>query len=129
MDVLGIAVLCITSTILCKIMNRYKEEYSLFISVAVCVVILLSVILYISPAIEMVNDLFSSAGIGTENIKILIKGLGICYITQLAQDICKDNNYESIATQVELVGKISLILLSLPLFKNLIGIVNSLINL
>lgn len=129
MNVLAIAVLCLTATVLCKVMNKYSEEYSMFISLAVCILVLMSVIVFISPALETINNLFTGAGISSDNIDILVKGLGICYITQLAQDVCKDNDYEAMATQVEMVGKVSLIILALPLFTRLVNIVNELVNL
>lgn len=129
MNVLAIAVLCLTATALCKIMDKYNKEYSFFISLTVCIILLVSVIVYISPVLEMAKDMFTGAGINPDNIEILVKALGICYLTQLAQDICKDNDQEAMATQAELVGKISLILLALPMLKTLVSIVNELISL
>lgn len=129
MDVVLIAVLCLTATVLCKIMDKYNKEYALMISLAACFIILASVVVYISPVLDTVQNLFTNAGISSDQIKILVKALGICYITQLACDFCKDNDYTAMATQIEMAGKVSLIIIALPLFNTLISVVNELISL
>lgn len=129
MDILAIIVLCLVATVLCKVMDKYSKEYALFISLGVCIIIMLVVMTFVSPILETINTMFNSVGIGTDNIKILVKSIGICYITQLASDVCKDSNYQALSTQIELVGKISLILFALPLLKTMITVVNELASL
>ena len=73
MNVLAIAVLCLTATALCKIMDKYNKEYSFFISLTVCIILLVSVIVYISPVLEMAKTMFTGAGINPDNIEILVK--------------------------------------------------------
>lgn len=126
MDIFAIAGLCLTATIICKIMEKYNKEYSLFISILVAGLVIIITISYFTPIIDTVKNLFSRGGVAPENIGILFKALGICYVTQFAYDICKDNGEGAIAAQVELIGKITLIILALPLVEMIIGVVERL---
>ncbi len=86
-----------------------------------------AVLIYISPIAETVRNIFSRAGADKEYLTILFKAMGICYITQFACDICKDSGENALASHAELAGKISLMLLALPLFDTLADLVDGLI--
>ena len=49
-------------------------------------------------------------------------------MTQIACDGCRDLGETAIASKVETAGKISVLLVSLPLFEQVLSIVNSLIG-
>ena len=72
----------------------------------------------------MMNELFNRTGTGENYSQVIIKSLGICYVTQLGFDVCKDCN-ETLATVVEVSGKVTLIILAIPLLEKLINIVTS----
>ena len=55
--------------------------------------------------------------IDKENVEILLKGLAICVIAQLAADVCYDNSCHSIAAAVELCGKAMALVTAMPLLK------------
>ncbi|MEG0397104.1 MAG: SpoIIIAC/SpoIIIAD family protein, partial [Oscillospiraceae bacterium] len=74
------------------------------------------------------SDLMQKAQINTTYTKAIIKTLGVCYVTQLASDSCKDAGQSAIASKVELSGKVFIVIISLPLFEDLIDIAFSLIN-
>lgn len=128
MNMAAVAGICIIATVLCKIMDKYQKEYALFISLIISVGIILLAFNWISPLLQEIKNMFSAAGADSEYFEILLKALGICYITQLACDICRDSGENAIATQLELAGKISLMILAMPLFKVLIQIITDLIN-
>ena len=47
--------------------------------------------------------------------------LGICLITQFTCDSCRDAGENSLASKVELVGKLAVLGCALPLFENIIS--------
>ncbi len=68
-----------------------------------------------------------SSGIKSEYIEIMLKGLGICYLTQFSSDICIDFGQTSLASKIELCGKITLAALSIPLLLALIEIIKKML--
>ena len=59
----------------------------------------------------------------------MVKALGVCVVTQLASDTCKDCGQNSIASKIELGGKVLILAISLPMFTSLLETINKLINL
>lgn len=61
-------------------------------------------------------------------LEILWKALGICYITGIAGDLCQDCGESALAKTVELWGRLSLVLLSLPLLETLLRTVTEVLS-
>ena len=126
MEILKIAAIGVITAILGKLFWGDNKEYALFMKIAAVVLILLSVIRYITPLFETVSNIFGRTGADSAYLDILLKALGICYITSFAVDICKDSGENALASQIETAGKIALLLLALPLFETLMSIVSRL---
>ena len=58
---------------------------------------------------------------------ILLKAFGISIIIELLSDFCREAGELTIANKIELVGKIEIIVLSLPLIEKILEIVKTLI--
>jgi len=120
-----IIALCIVAAILGKVLEKYNKEQALFVTIAACTIVLTFLVVYLSPLISMMNELFNRTGTGENYSQVIIKSLGICYVTQLGFDVCKDCNENALATVVEVSGKVTLIILAIPLLEKLINIVTS----
>ena len=81
----------------------------------------------ISQLFSTIKSLFNTSGIDNTYIKILIKSLGVVYLTQFTIDYCRDCGENAIATQVMLAGKVALVIISLPLFNAFIDMVKGLL--
>jgi len=126
-NIVSVAGICIIASILCKLFGGFAGEYSVYIKLAAAAVLMSSLVLMISPIAETVRDIYERAGAEEEYLTVLFKALGICYITQFACDICRDSGENALAVQAELAGKLSLIILALPLFESLADIVSGLV--
>ncbi len=128
MDILTVAGVAIVATAISVLIKQYKPEYSLAVNLGAGIVILLFVILASAPILAEIQELVAETGINNEYLVILLKALGICFVTQFAADVCRDSGAVSIATKVETAGKIAVLLCALPLFERILNIARSLIN-
>jgi stage III sporulation protein AD len=119
MNIIAIVGIGIIAAILATMLKRYHQEYSVILSIAAGVIILFEILANISPAINQINTLLSSAGLSGEYATILFKALGICFLAQFAADSCRDAGESALASKVELAGRIAIVILSLPLFENI----------
>lgn len=123
MDIVKIALVCISSTVICKVLDGHSKEFSTFVKIAAAAGIFAAISIYISPVIENINTIFMRTQTNDDFLNILFKSAGICYISQFAVDICKDNGENLLATHAELAGKIGLIVTALPLVDRLTNII------
>jgi stage III sporulation protein AD len=119
MNVIGIAGLALVSAVIAVMLRRYNQEYAVVVSITAGVIILVQILANIVPAIRQINSLLTAAQMPTEYGIILFKTLGLCFLAQFAADSCRAAGESALASKVERAGKISIVLLALPLFEKI----------
>lgn len=114
MTILKIAAIAIFGIILAMILKNAKSELYIVISLALSVLIIFYIVAKLSGILTQLEQLKSFLSVNSQYIEILIKVVGITYITQLASDICRDNGYTAVAGQIEVFCKITVAALSMP---------------
>ena len=118
------AVLCVLC--ICMIFKNIRAEYTLFIRLLITVgtgIISLAVLL---PVLKLMEDIAQGTKIASY-LPVLIKALGIALTVQITSDICKDSGEGALAQRVEMLGKAEIIVISIPLIKNLLSFCDELI--
>lgn len=128
MNMMTITGLAIVAVALGTVLKQKNPEYSLLLSLAAGVLILGMIIAAALPLFERIQALFEATGAKAEYVQILFKALGLCFITQIACDACRDLGETAIASKVETAGKLSVLLVSLPLFEKILSIAGGLIG-
>lgn len=128
MDMVAIAGTVIIAAFLAVLLRQQRPEQAMAVGLLAGVGVLALVLTKAVPAFSAVRDLLSSSSLPGEYGQILFKALGLCLLTQLASDTCKDAGETALAGKAELAGKIGLVILSLPLFQKIAELAVSLIN-
>lgn len=95
-------------------LKKGKSEYSLFISMAVCICIFVYIITKIQTVLDFAKKLESLITIDSSYIALVIKMVGITYAAEFAVNICRDAGYSAIASQIETFAKVSILAVSVP---------------
>lgn len=119
-----IAILGVVVALIALPFKVIKGEYSLYIGLAGCVMIFLFVVGKLEQVIQMMEEISSMLPIEGEYIKLLIKMIGITYITEFSQDICRDAGFGAVANQIGIAGKITLLVLGLPVIRSLLSCIS-----
>jgi stage III sporulation protein AD len=123
-----IAVIGIAAIILAIMFKKGKEEYSLYISIAACVLIILWGIGKLEVILDAIEQLQGYIQMNKAYIGILIKIIGITYITEISASLCKDSGYQAIGDQIELVGKLTILAISMPIMLALLETINGFLS-
>lgn len=123
--VIKTAVIGIVAVMVAIIFKKGKEEYSLYISILASVIILFLGISKLEVILEAIEKVRSYIQINSAYIGILIKIVGITYITEFSASLCKDSGYQAISEQIELVGKLTILAISMPILLSLMETINS----
>lgn len=128
MQWISIVLIGLIGTVLIVTVKEYKPEIAVVLSIAVGVIMFLAAARLIAPIFDEIKNILNNSSASLENINILIKALGICYVTQFVSDVCKDSGQSSVSTKVELVGRIAICILAMPLYEELIVLIKSIIE-
>lgn len=126
MVILKIALIGIGGAVLAMVVRQFQKEYSVFVLLAVSLFLIVYLTANLSVVVDFARKLGERIHISDTYIKILFKLLAIAYICQIASNICKDLGYQSIAFQVETIGKLSIFILSIPIINSLLETIEQL---
>ena len=115
-----IALIGIAAALLALQFKTFKGEYGIYVTLTACIIIFFYSLGRLSSIINLMNDVIESTGISNTYINMLIKIIGITYITEFSSDVCKDCGYNTISNQVQIFGKLMVLSLSVPIIEALL---------
>lgn len=127
-DIIRLCGFGLSAAVLCAVVKQLKPDSALFVNIAAGVMILITAMKLLSPSIAAISELAESAGINGEFTEILLKALAVSYITALSADVARDAGESALGSKLELAGRASIAVLSLPVFTELAGTITNMIN-
>lgn len=127
MGICALIALVLISLALIMLLKQYRPEFALLASVTSALILLIYGIAKMSEIISAVRSLTERAGIDEQNVMLVLKALGICYIVQIAKDVCADSGQTALSDRIDFIGKITVVAMSLPMLMQIIGIVTQLL--
>lgn len=127
MSILQISAISIVAILLAVQFKNVKNEYVILIMIAASLIIFGIGISKISQIINIVDQICNEYGFSKEYIELLIKIVGITYICEFSSDICKDNGFATLSNQIQIFGKLSVLILGIPVFMQLLDTISILV--
>lgn len=124
--IVRIAVLAITGAFLTAQIKNFKPEYGQVLLIAMGVLLLFFAASYLEGIKQLLEKITSMVTIPETYLAILLKMTGIAYVCEFASNLCKDAGCQTIASQVELIGKLSMLFLGIPVITSLVDTVSQL---
>lgn len=125
--IVKIAVVATLCSVLVTQIKNLKAEYGQLLLIAVGLFLFFFAAQYLESITEVFDILISQISIRKTYIVILMKMIGIAYVCEFASNLCKDSGCQTIATQVEMIGKLSILLISTPIITALAEMMTQLI--
>lgn len=119
--------IALISLALIMLLKQYRPELALLASVASALILLIYGVAKSGEIISAVRTMTEQAGIDEQNVMLVLKALGICYIVQIAKDICADSGQTALADRIDFIGKVTVVAMSLPMLTQILGIVTQLL--
>jgi len=117
------------ATFLAITIKEIKPSFAFLITVFVGTAIFVFLIDRIYTIIEMIQKVAINANVNTVYLKTILKIIGIAYIIEFASGIAKDAGQGSIASRIELAGKILILSMAVPILTVLIDMIIKMIPL
>ncbi len=124
--IIGVAFVTALSALLLK---STKPELSFAVTVTGVIVMLLFIIDGIQSTISVFATIAQMTGIENGLIKVLVKIIGVGYLTEFGAGILNDFGSNAVADKVVLGGKITIVVLSLPILEGLLTMVRGFLQL
>jgi stage III sporulation protein AD len=116
--------LAITAAMLIALLRKWNAELAVFLKIAAGIVAATACIGAAMPIVEYVREL---AELGAQGeiltaAELMLRVLAVATVTYICANICRDCGETTLASYLELGGKIEIVLLSLPLIKEIVSL-------
>ena len=123
--VTAISVITLVFTLLLK---PSKMEYAFAVSVCGGMAALFCILNSAIGCFSVIKGYLADAGIDSRAVGMVIKAVGIGYITEFSAATARDFSQTSLALKIVLAGKMAVLFISLPLIKQLIELALSFLS-
>lgn len=119
------AALGIAAVLLALQFKQMKAEYGIYIGLAAGLMIFGLALSKVAIVAEGIEKAASLMRVDSKYIRLLIKVAGIAYICEFSSALCCDSGYSSVASQIEMAGRLSILVMSMPIVMALLDTINS----
>lgn len=120
MEIVQVVGLGLVVTVLSLILKEQKPMFAFLLVTFTSVVIFLFLLGKISSVIHVLEDLANRSNVNHVFFKTILKIIGISYIAEFGAQIVRDAGQESVASKIELAGKILIMVMAIPIITVII---------
>jgi len=125
MDIAQIVAVGIISLILIITMRKQNAEFALLISIMASIIIFFMIMPFLGQAVGLLKDIAGLMDTNVQYIGIILKIIAIAYIAEFGAQICTDAGESSIASKIELAGKVLILITSMPVLYGLVDLIKA----
>lgn len=127
MEIIQIVGLGFIATVLILVIKEQKPLFAFLLASFTGMIIFLLLIGKIAAVIQVMEQLAEQSHIKMVYLKTILKIVGIAYIAELGAQIVRDAGLESIASKIELSGKVFILVMAIPIITVIIETVMQLL--
>lgn len=127
MEIAQVVVVGFIATILVVTIRQTRPELGMQLSIVAGILILMFLIPKLVYVVDFFGNMSREAQIDVSYLNVVLKVIGVAYLTEFGAQVCRDAGEGAIATKVELAGKIVILLLALPVITGILDLVFRLI--
>ncbi len=120
MDIIKLCGIAIIAAIFNIMIRRERPEFAFAVSTVSGVILLLCAVSALSPVLDFIREM--SLSVSQDYVgyfSLMMKALGVSVIVSAASDSCRDMGETGAAKKLEFAGKAQLLLLALPLLRDI----------
>lgn len=120
MTIIQAAALGIAAVALAVQIKALRPEYSVYLILAASLTVAFLGVSRLGVILETIHTIGEYIEMKHVYLGTLLKMVGITYIAEFASGICKDAGYSALGTQIEMFGKLSILVISAPVLLALL---------
>lgn len=126
-EIIRVGMMGILGVLLAVQFKANKPEYAMYIGFAISILIFFYGLRQVQAVLEQFDVIRGILGESKGYLTILLRVIGVTYICEFSSGICKDAGYGSVAEQIEILGKLSVLFAGIPILFAVIEQIQSLL--
>lgn len=120
MNILQVGIAGVIGVLLAVQFKSGRAEYGIYMSVAISIFLFTCIVSRLEIFVRAVGTIRDYVSIDSGYVSTILKMIGITYVSEFCSGICKDAGYQTIAVQIEIFGKLTILALGMPVLLALL---------
>lgn len=125
MEIVKIGILGVAGVMLALQFKSGRPEYGLYLGAVICLVIFFFSLQGLNVLLLRIREIEKYLSGSGSYLGFLFKAVGITYVCEFCASICKDAGYAAVAGQIEIFGKLSVLLMGIPILVAVVENINA----
>ena len=127
MEITRVIALGLAGTVLSVLLKKESPQIAMLTAAVTGILIFLMLCAPLGNLISLLKETAEQAGVGEGYFSIVLKVIGIAYLTQFGSQLCADAGENSVAVKIELAGKVLMMTAAAPVLTGLLETVMNLV--
>lgn len=123
MDIVKVVAVGLITVIASIIVKQVKPEISVLIILSGSIIIIMLSIQMLQGVFDNFMNIFNKTGVTNSMLVPIFKIIGIGYLCEFGANLCVDGGCNSIADKILFCGKITILIVALPIINSVIDVV------
>ncbi|MFC7440955.1 stage III sporulation protein AD [Laceyella putida] len=120
MEIIQVVGLGLITTFLVLVIKEQKPVFAFLLATFVGVIIFISIAGKIAEVLGVLQNLAHQARVNDLFLETILKIIGIAYIAEFGAQVTRDAGQGSIASKIELAGKVLIMVMAIPIITVII---------
>ena len=116
------------SVVVCLVLAKQGKDFSIVLTLCIGCMIIIAAVSYLKPVFAFVEKLSALGQVNSETLSIILKSVGIALLAEISELVCKDAGNNTLGKTLQILAVSVILWISLPLFNELIDLVESIFN-
>jgi stage III sporulation protein AD len=114
-----VSMVAVAGVVFSVFLKHKNQEWAMLVTMATCAVLIACVVVRLGALAEYFDRFGEYLSVGSEYGVILLKMAGVSYVAEIASALCRDSGCQSLAAQVEMFGRLSVLAIGMPVLFSL----------
>lgn len=106
-------------------LKNLNSSMWVYLSLGLSMFVLFYILNRLSFVLDFLDDVMGDIGLESGYFEILIKIIGISYLCEFTANICRESGFVAVAGQVEIGGKLTMMVMSMPILMAIVDTITS----
>lgn len=122
MNIIGVCSAALIASVLATVLKKSGAEYSFILTVSASALVFVYVLSVVVTSLTQIGEIYARSQMNEKYIVILLKCVGICFLTEFSCDCCKDASQNALSSAVLISGRVCVLITALPLFEEFLNL-------
>ena len=118
LSIVQLVLIAVVGMLIALTFRKQQADMSVIVSIGICLLLMFFMVQAFDALVSFIQKI--AGYMNLEYVGVLLKLIGIAYVCEFASGLCKDAGYQAISGQIEVAGRVAMMIITIPVMLAII---------